>query len=89
MSIHFTQFLRPNGRQVQKEIDMPQEVEELAQILIKAGCRFEIEELSTGMINMECMVDDVCVAGELSPNGPEVPKAVESLVRKAYARLDK
>jgi len=89
MSIPFTQFLRPDGRRVPVEIDVSDEVESLAEILVKAGCRFEIEELSTGMVNMECMLAECCICGELCPNGPQVPGAVEKLVRTAYRRLDK
>ena len=89
MSIPFTQFLRPNGRQKPTVIDMPEETEGLAKTLVQAGCRFEIEELSTGMVNMECMLGDHCICGELCPNGPEVPGAVEKLVRAAYGRLDR
>jgi hypothetical protein len=89
MSIQFTQFLRPDGRRAPVEIDMSEEVESLADTLVKAGCRFEIEELTTGMVNMECMLGYECICGELCPNGPAVPNKVESLVRKAYERLDK
>jgi hypothetical protein len=89
MSISFTQFLRPNGRQTSVEIDMSEEIEGLAKTLVKAGCRFEIEELSTGMVNMECMLAEYCISGELCSNGPEVPEAVETLVRTAYRRLDR
>jgi hypothetical protein len=89
MSIPFIQFLRPDGRRKAVEIDMPEEVENLAATLIEAGCRFEIEELTTGMVNMECMLENYCVAGELCPNGPPVPDAVEKLIRNAYARLDR
>jgi hypothetical protein len=46
MSIKFTQFLRPDGKQVPTEIDMPDEVEKMAHELILAGCRFEIGRMS-------------------------------------------
>jgi len=89
MSIPFIQFLRPNGERKAVEIDMPDPIEEKARVLLKAGCRFEIEELTTGEINMECMVGEICVAGEVCPNGPAVPEAVQRMVLDAYERLDR
>lgn len=53
MSIPFTQFLRPDGRQRATSIDRPAEVEGLAQHLRKVGVRFEVEELTTGEVSLE------------------------------------
>ncbi len=87
MSIFFTQFLRPDGRKVPTEIDMPEDVEKMAHELISAGCRFEIEELSTGVIHMDCTAigGEGPLALELCDNGPPVVDAVERLVRESHS----
>jgi hypothetical protein len=89
MSIKFTQFLRPDGKQVPTEIDMPDEVEKMAHELILAGCRFEIEELSTGVIHMDCTMrgGEGPLALELCDNGPPVLEAVERLVRESHSLI--
>ena len=91
--IPFTQYVRPHGRKRPVEIDMPAPVEHLALQFIKAGGRYEIEELRTGQISMtavhEVVGEDADIAIEICENGPDVPYAVEMLVRKAIAWLDK
>lgn len=91
MSIPFTQFLRPNGKRRHVSIDRPADVEAKAQALIDAGCRFEIEELTTGHVNIECcgpvLGEDGTISGELCHNGPEVLEAVDRIVNAACERL--
>jgi hypothetical protein len=88
MSIPFTQFLRPDGRMRPVEFDGSPETERKAKYLILCNCRFEIEELKGGMVNMDCIytTEDEQLACELIINGPGVPSAVESLVDRAYKR---
>jgi hypothetical protein len=85
MSIKFTQYLRPNGRQRPVEIDMPKEVEEKAQTLISDGYHFDIEQLATGMISMTCEKGDEIVSMEVCPNGPEVVDGVQKIIERAHA----
>jgi len=91
MSIPFTQYLRPNGRRRDVEIDMPQEVEDLAKSFIAAGGRYECEELTTGHASLTAVYEvdgeDQDIAIEVCPNGPEVPPRVEKLVRTSILRL--
>lgn len=86
MSIPFTQFIRPSGRPQPVTVDRPAEIEAMAQELIEAGYRFEIEVLTTGHINMDCVRPgaDEPLAGELSRNGPEVLEAVDRMVTAAH-----
>ena len=88
MSIPFTQFLRPDGRRRDVTIDMPEEIEAKAHELIEAGYRFEIEELTTGHVHMDCSRpdDDEPVALKVCANGPPVITAVTELVNDAYER---
>ena len=86
MAIPFTQFLRPDGRKTSVSIDMPEEIELMATALIESGYKFEIEELSTGMVHMDCSTygAEGPVALELCQNGPPVIAAVERLVRDSH-----
>ena len=88
MSIPFTQFLRPNGERREVTIVMADEIEDDARAVIRRGARFEIEELSTGIINMDCQLGDVLLAQALCANGPEVVPAVTRLVREATEKLE-
>jgi hypothetical protein len=87
MSIKFTQFLRPNGKPVPTEIEMPENIEKMAHELINAGCRFEIEELGTGVIHMDCTMkgSEGPLALELCENGPPIVEAVERLVKDSHS----
>jgi hypothetical protein len=93
MPIPFTQYLRPDGREIATSIDRPAEVEQLAQVVIRSGARFESEVLANGTISLECVGpedddgDRDSLAIELSENGPTVLDAVDRLVRAAHARV--
>jgi len=87
--IPFTQFLRPRGQRRQEYIQRPQEIMDKAEKLIKAGCRFEIEELMTGKINMDCQKADIegPISMEVCSNGPAIEQAVDRLINNAYKRV--
>jgi predicted RNA-binding Zn-ribbon protein involved in translation (DUF1610 family) len=83
--IEFTQYLRPHGEKRQVWIEIPS-VQEKADLLIKAGYHFDIEELSTGMISMTCE-DNIyhsLVSIRVCPNGPEVVDNVIDLIEESY-----
>lgn len=84
--IPFTQYLRPNGRPRETGIDRPADVEALAERFIASGGWFEAEVLSTGDVSLTAcaIVDDEPqdIDIEIAPNGPEVPQAVDRLVRR-------
>lgn len=87
MTIPFTQFLMPNGRQVSVTIERPDSLAPLVSELLERKVRFEIEMLSTGLISMEAMRDEESLAAEICPNGPEVLLAVDRMIRAAHAAL--
>lgn len=88
--IPFTQYLRPNGRKRVVSIERPAEIVEAAHRLIKAGYRFEVEELSTGHASLTVVDpdDEGDVAIAVVPNGPEVPAAVDRIVAEATKHMD-
>lgn len=91
MTIQFTQFLMPDGRQQDVEITRPAEIEGLASELRDAGNRFEIEMLSDyKTISMTIEDDDedgeIILRGmEVVENGPDVPIAVDKMIKEAHA----
>lgn len=88
MAIEFTQFLRPNGRRVPVEIDMPPDTEHKAEVIREAGGRFEIEVLTTGEISMEIVRgEDKVLAGAICGNGPDVPIHVAKMIDAAASRI--
>lgn len=87
MSIPFTQYLRPNGYSRPIEIDMPPDIEGMAQELIVLGCHFDAEVLTTGKISFTCERDDDLFSIQLCDNGPQVIEAVRDLVIGARRKV--
>jgi hypothetical protein len=90
--VAFTQFLLPRGERLPTSIDMSADVEAMADRLIAAGYRFECEVLRTGHVHVDCCGpaldgsgEDLPLASEICSNGPEVPQAVEQMIREAHA----
>ena len=88
MAISFTQFLLPHGERRQTRIERPAEIEALAETFIKSGGRFESEmlgDLETVSLTAVHKVDgeDNDIACEVCKNGPDIPDAVDRLVRHA------
>lgn len=85
MAIPFTQYLRPDDRRVAISIERDPEIEELARRFISAGGWYEAEHLATGHVSLTACLErpegDNDIAIEVVPNGPEVPNAVDRLVR--------
>lgn len=81
--LRFTQYLRPNGRRVPVEIDVPNELYEVAQRFILLGGVFECEQLRTGHVSLTAVMDGDDRAIEVVNNNAEVPPAVHRLVIKA------
>ena len=89
MSIPFTRYHLPDGRHEPTSINMPADLENKAQKLIKSGCHFDIEILHTGIVSMTCEDAEDVVSIELSENGPPIISAVTRLVERAYsARIE-
>lgn len=84
--VAFVQFLLPHGEQRHTTIDMPDEVAVFGGELREAGYRFEIEVLRTGHIHADVCDDEGQLASEVCSNGPEVPVAIERMIRTAHSR---
>ena len=66
---------------------MPAEIEAMAAMLVASGWSFEIEKLTDlNMIHADCCDSEEQLASFVRPDGPEIPKHVEELVRRAHAR---
>ena len=78
--VKMIQFLRPNGRQVPVETDLPDNVADRANAIIATGYRFEIEELRTGEIHVTISAGDDDIVGILAPNGPGLHEAIADMI---------
>jgi len=87
MAIRFTQYMMPNGRKVPKDIERPEAIEGMANTVRQFGGEFSIEVLTTGEVAMSIERDETVLAMEVVTNGPEVPKAVDRIVRMAHRVL--
>jgi len=87
-TVHFTQFMFPDGRPRSVEIEMPDEnVGVLAEELNAAGWSFEVECFpATQMVHADCCDDEGPLAQSLCDNGPDAPGAIEGLIRSAHNR---
>lgn len=91
-------FIRvKGGRKVLSEVRRSREITDMAHQFIAVGGRFLIAEVHDD--NREVEIEliattnnfsgiPVCFAREVSDNGPELPKAVDRLVRAAFAKID-
>ena len=87
MTIPFTQFLMPDGRQRLGSIARPKAIADKAAAVIALGGRFTAEVLPTGQISLALEYDDTDYDLELTDNGPNVPVAVDTLVSRVYNSL--
>lgn len=89
MIIPFTQYLMPDGRAKEVSFECEEYQDSLVQDLVNAGCRFEVEMLSTGEVSLTVEYEDpngenITLAHEICPNGPEVGIAIEQLIHGAH-----
>lgn len=86
--IPFTQYLMPNGRQSPVTIDRPQDIATKAFAIIERGYRFECEMLSDYCtVSLTIANDDDDHEIEVVPNGPEVPIAIDRMVKRFATKI--
>lgn len=85
--IQFTQFMRPNGRQVTVSIDRPSNIGKLAEHIVQRGYGFECEQLSTGEVSLTIVDEDGDHDIEVVANGPEVPLAIDRMIERFAKQL--
>ena len=90
MSIPFTQYLLPNGRRRSVEVERTPDIEELAELFIASGGRYECEILTTGEVSLTAAKDvdgeDQDVVIIVCSNGPEIPAKIDELVRRSIVQ---
>jgi len=86
-SVHFIQFMFPDGRRDDQWIPRPKEIVEMAKELWRSGFSLEIEN-DNERIWMSCVnhkldqaIDRVCT------NGRDVPDKVDELIKDAYIKF--
>ena len=87
--IPFTQYLLPDGRKKEIEIERPKDIYKKAMSIIEAGYWFEIEVLSTGHINMTISDDEDDYDMEIAINALGVSLAVDKMINHFYNSMKK
>lgn len=87
-NIPFTQYFLPHGRKALMFFGVSDELGVQAQAIIDRGWRFEAEMLTTGEVSLTVSdpIEEIDVAIEVVPNGPEVVDAVTRLIRSNIER---
>jgi hypothetical protein len=87
--------MRPSGRPMTTSIDRPDEIATLATELIAKGCKLEVEVLRTGEVSFEVIAKELddegapqTLAMQITPNGPAVLTAVDTLIKEAHERIN-
>jgi len=79
----FTQYIRPNGREVSIEIEVADDLEDQLHAIRSAGAELTAEVLTTGEVSLTIEEPDCgdwdCI---VVSNGPDVVSAVDSLIRR-------
>ncbi len=78
-----TQFLLPDGRKKPVECDVPDDLAPQLDAMKNAGAELEAEVLRGGTVSLTVVHEEHGdFDGEVTPNGPDVPKALERLIRR-------
>ena len=92
--IPFTQYMLPNGAKKEVGFQVDNEIQLLADDLLKAGCHFDVEVLRTGLVSMTCenegelFEDNPVLSIKISRNDPQdLTRNVVLLVKNAHAYL--
>lgn len=74
--------MMPNGREVLRETDVSDACYEGYRLMLECGCRLTAEMLTTGEVS--CTIEEPDLGDfdiSISPNGPEVPKGIEAMLK--------
>lgn len=88
--IPFTQYLRPDGRQIMVQAPMPTGYDVRVEAILDHGWEFECEVLTSGHVSLTVSDGDEDVAGPfIGPNDDEaVMNNLKQLIVQATARLN-
>lgn len=86
-TIQFTQYMAPHGTKQITFIRRPNEICDIADKLISAGCHFDIEVLRTTEVSMTVENDDYTIAHRICKNDESVPIHVDELIIEAADKL--
>ena len=85
MTVEVTQYLRPDGRQELMHTDISDDCRGAYIAMQERGWRLAAENLTTGEISLtvEDLLCGMDVEIEVVPNGPEVPLAIERILKRS------
>ena len=78
----------PDGRKRQTAFEVSGATADKARTILDRGWVFEVEILSTMEVSLTVSDGENDVAIEISPNGMEVPEAIERLIEAAESQPD-
>jgi anti-sigma regulatory factor (Ser/Thr protein kinase) len=85
VTVDVLQFVLPSGMEHKATTDLPDEASEDYKNMVKSGCRFEAEILTTGEVSVTISDGDQDIDISVTSNGPEVPAGmVEMLKRRLW-----
>ena len=87
ISVNFTQYLRPDGRPRSVRCEVADDLADDLNTIFNNSCWLTCEELSTGEAVFYITNADGDLHLQIVPNGPEVPAAVDRLIRGAKKAL--
>ena len=92
--IEFTRYSLPNGRKTTERIAIDPETDQLGNKLIESGITFSTEILTTGMIALYAINNNLSDPEEqelcyISQNSPEIMGKVKDMINEASKRWDK
>ena len=92
--VEFTQYLLPDGQKVSNPFLTTAKIGKLADDIIKAGYRFEVEILRTGDISAtivgklsDSKEEEGDVVMKVMPNNPFVGSKVDAMIREFHMQL--
>jgi hypothetical protein len=86
--LEYTQFMRPDGRQVEKAFEgVPIELLAFWKTIQESGLRLEVEMLVSGEVNVTLTDKDAeeDYDGFVCPNSPQVPENITKMFRRFNA----
>ena len=84
MIVTVLQYMRPNGHIVPMTTEIHPAYEVPYHGICQRGWRLAAECLIGGTVSLTVEDDEQDFAGEIVPNGPEVPRAIERIIAEAY-----
>lgn len=82
MKVDVVQFLRPNGREQVGQMELPDSAAAAYEKMIRDGCRFEAEILTTGAVSVTISNHERDLDISLTDNGPAIQEGMVKMLER-------